>query len=40
MLGKKSLFYAISLELYTHFDFQLTTYSVLVFLYFIVLNVG
>ena len=37
MLGKKSLFNSISLELYTPFDFQLITYSVLVFLYFIVL---
>ena len=39
MLGKKLLFNPISLELYTPFDSQLIIYSVLVFLYFIVLNV-
>ena len=31
MLAKKSLFSAISLELYTPFDFQLITYSALFF---------
>ena len=40
MLGKKSLFNAVSLELYTPFDFQLITHPVLMFLYFSVLNVG
>ena len=39
MLGKKLLFNP-SLELYTRFDSQLVIYSVLVFLYFIMLNLG
>ena len=34
MLGKKTLFNAITFELNTPFDFQQITYSVLVFLYF------
>ena len=42
MLGKKSLFNAISLELHTPFDFQLIKYSVIftVFFYLFVLSLG
>ena len=40
MLGKKLLLNTTSLELYRPFDSQLIIYSVLVFLYFILLNVG
>ena len=38
MLGGKSLFNAINLKLYTTFGFQLIKSSLLLFLYFVVLN--
>ena len=40
MLGTKLSFSSITLEFYTPYDSQLVIYSVLVFLYFIMLNVG
>ena len=38
MLGKKVVYNGLSLELYTTFDFQLRTQSVLLFLFFLILN--